>query len=296
MSDLAAGPEIERIAEHILRDSKCIGIFPTPVSKITAYTELKLDEGIDLSRIPESFLAKHGHAFREKVQSALSKILGAIDLREKTIYLDLQQNPNRKRFVQLHETGHHVLPWQKDIFCVDDETTLLAPEVKEEFELEASHFASVILFQHTIFDYESKKLPLSLKSAIALSERFGASRHASIRRYVERSPKRCALLVLEKASSNGDFSAPVRNYFQSRSFSKAFGQISWPSPLGMEHSFIQELKMGRKYHEDGTLNTTNDNMELVTLRYHFFHNTYNTFIFMFPPSEKISSRVRIITS
>lgn len=294
MKELPAGTEIDKIAENILRDSRSLGFFPTPVQNIIAYTELKLDAGVDLSDIPRSFLARYSQAIRNKIQSAISKILGAIDLREKTIYLNLDQNQNMKRFVQLHETGHHALPWQNEIFCVDNEASLLDPDIKDEFEQEASYFASAILFQLGVFDNELIKLPLSIKSAMILSDKFGASKHASIRRYVERSPKRCALLVLKKPSNNGEFSVSVRNYFQSRPFSEEFGQIRWPKTIGLQYAFVQDLLIGRKYHEGGSFKIVKKNSDLIEFCYHYFNNSYNTFILMFPPGEKIHSRVRIV--
>ena len=296
MSELPAQHEIDRIAENILRDSKSFGVFPTPIQNIIEFTELKIDEGVDLSTMHHSFLANLEHAMREKARMAMSKILGAIDIRKRTIYLDLSQHANRQRFVQLHETGHHALPWQTEIFCIDDEQTLLDPDVKNEFEREASYFASAILFQNNVFDFETGRLPLSLTSAMHLSDKFGASKHAAIRRYVERSPKRCALLVLEKPSLGREFTVPVRDYFQSQSFSEEFGQIFWPPILGLDHPFVQEVKRKRKFHEDGLLTATNENLELVPLKYHYFCNTFNTFVFMFPQGEKNRSRVKIITT
>src|SRR5258705_13162549 len=95
------GDEIDKIVRNVLMGSKAWGKFPTPVDGIVSYAELQIANGVDLSKVERGFFATKLHA----LQRALSKVLGAIDLREKTIYLDLSQKPERKRFITLHETG-----------------------------------------------------------------------------------------------------------------------------------------------------------------------------------------------
>jgi hypothetical protein len=42
----------------------------------------------------------------------------------------------------------------------------------------------------------------------------------------------------------------------------------------------------RKFHEDGFLTATNEQLELVPLKYHYFFNSFDTFVFMFPKGDK----------
>src|SRR5947209_8375175 len=104
--------EVDKIARNVLVGSKAWGKFPTPVDQIISYAELQVAKGVDLSKVEPGFFTTKLHTF----QRAISKVLGAIQLREKTIYLDLSQKPERQNFIKLHETGHDALPWQHDVY------------------------------------------------------------------------------------------------------------------------------------------------------------------------------------
>ena len=111
--------DIENVSFDILKQSKSLGVFPTPVDKIVEFCELKVDREACLSKIPNNYLSK----FSETLKSALRKVRGAIDTREKIIRLDLTQPIGRQKFVQLHECEkfranfhqffHHLHPFIK---------------------------------------------------------------------------------------------------------------------------------------------------------------------------------------
>ncbi|KAF0177798.1 MAG: hypothetical protein FD161_2242 [Limisphaerales bacterium] len=288
---LGAAKDIDKIAENILVASKAWGKFPTPVDQIVEFADLQVVKGVDLSKVEPDFLTSNFHF----LSKGLKKVLGLVDLRQKTIYLDQTQKEPRKNFVKLHEVGHKALSWQSDLKGFMDDEKSLDPEVDEEFEREASYFASDALFQLDIFDDEASKLPLGINSVKALAQKFGGSNHATIRRYVERSNKRCAVLVLHKPESNGEYSAKIRDYFQSPTFTAAFGQITWTNgKCGLDLVFVQEIKRGRKFHEDGQVALLTGSGEFVTFKFHFFNNTFNTFILILPLGEKIKSRIVIV--
>ncbi len=290
LSPLVTADEIEKIARNILIGSRAFGKFPTPVDDIIAFSELSLAKGVDLSEVQPSLIMA-GRLFAGKVSR---KVLGIFDFRDKTIYIDHSQRKSRKNFIKLHETGHGVISWQKDLIgCLDDQDTI-AQEIKEEFEREASFFASAGLFQLERFDEESAKLPLSLRSARALGEKFGGSAQAAIRRYVERSTKRCAVLVLNPLEQSNGIYAPIRNYFESLSFASEFGQLTWPDKCGWEFPFVKDMKFKRKEHITGKLSTTTASLKELDLDYHFFNSSYNVFVFLFPAGEKLPSRITIL--
>ncbi|HRE65798.1 MAG TPA: ImmA/IrrE family metallo-endopeptidase [Cyclobacteriaceae bacterium] len=278
--------DIENVSFDILKQSKSLGVFPTPVDNIVNYCELKVDKSNCLTKIPNNYLAKSSEALK----SALRKLRGAIDTREKVVYLDLSQNANRQKFVQLHEVGHDALPWQRKTFehHHDDDSTLDL-DTSVAFEAEANFFASGTLFQLDRFDEEASLLELTIRSPLALSKKFGGSVHATIRRYVERSPKRCALLVIEK---DGLLNFKVRNYFQSASFTKEFGMLKWPESLGPDQAFIVDCSF-RTMNTNGQFLFKGENGDL-TFQYHFFSNSFNYFIMILPFGEKIKSRVKLV--
>lgn len=280
--DLESAGEIEKIIRAHLVSSKAWGVFPTPVDKIVRFADLRVEKNFDLCRIEPGFLpARLG-----LVKSAISKVVGAIDFQKKTIYLDHSQKTPRKNFIKLHEVGHKACTWQNALGFLDDEKTL-SLDVKRQFEREANYFASGALFQLDRFDAEMAKLPLALSSPLILAKKFGGSRHASIRRYVQHSRRRCALLVLHEPHDDGKYQVKISHYFQSDSFSADFGDILWPKrTCGLEFPFVQEIKRKRRFHEDGNIGLKTKAGNTVKFRYHFLNNSFNTFILVMPAGEK----------
>lgn len=281
--------ELDAIAHNLLKGAKAFGVYPTPIERIVAEAELSIAHGVDLSQIEPSFLERFGDGFRR----TMKKFLGICDISQKVIYLDHSQKPNRNNFVTLHETVHGVVPWQRALLTAMDDEQTLDPDVKEIFEREANYGASSLLFQLEHFDDEARKLPLSIESPMALGQKFGGSVHAAIRRYVQRSTKRCAVLVLHPPEQNGQYGVRPRNYFQSEAFTNEFGTLSWPEFCHWDFPFVPDLKFNRRLHKKGTISlpTADGTTEF---EYHFFNNTFNSFVFILPKGEHIRSRVRII--
>ena len=171
MNEVTSKNDIEKISYEILKGSKCFDIFPTPVDRIVEYTELVVHSGIDLSKIQPSYLSRATDALKR----ALNKVRGALDRKEKIIYLDSSIKASKKNFVKLHEVGHEVLPWQHSIYeALEEDDNTLNIETREEFEMEANLFASTTLFQCDRFYSEMDKLGLSINSSMQLAKQFGA--------------------------------------------------------------------------------------------------------------------------
>lgn len=290
MIDAYTKQEIDKIAYELLKSSKALDKFPTPVDEIIAHADLLVEMSVDLSKIETGFLKRFNFDFSK----LLSKVRGILDRKQKKIYLDLSQPVARKNFVKLHEAGHHLLPWQKQIFdCLDNHQTL-SHDVQEQFEAEANYFASVVLFQHDRFQQQMSKLDLSIGAPIALAKTFGASNHATMRKFVESSTKRCALLVLEKpdfAVKSATYTA--RDYFQSEKFTSSFGEITWPEQFEYSWAFVKDYTHGRKMKMDGmiVLPTKKGEQEF---EYHFFNTSWNGFVLIFPKNENRKSKVTYI--
>lgn len=293
MFDLPSKSDIERVSLDLLKQSKAIDIFPTSVDKIMNYSNLNFENGVDLSNLDQSFLSKYTEKVAQKFIEAMGLVRGFIDRREKIIYLDLSQNFNRQNFVKLHEVGHDVLYWQREILEYIDDDSTLDSNVQDEFEAEANYFASTTLFQHDRFEHEMHKLELGIKSPMVLAKQFGASNHATLRRYVECSNNRCALIVLEKNPSPGRLiSCSKRDYFQSEKFTETFGNIELPDTFGYTWSFTKEFIFKKKFHEAGKITLPTEN-GIIEFNYHFFNNTFNAFVFIFPNGEVNKVRTKI---
>ncbi|GAA3929025.1 ImmA/IrrE family metallo-endopeptidase [Chitinophaga oryziterrae] len=290
MIDAYTKQEIDKIAYELLKSSKALDKFPTPVDEIIAHAELLVEMGVDLSKIENGFLQR----FNLDFSKIFAKIRGILDRKEKKIYLDLSQPVSRRNFVKLHEAGHHLLPWQKETFdCLDNQQTL-SHDVREQFEVEANYFASVVLFQHDRFQQQMCKLDLSIGAPLALAKTFGASNHATMRKFVETSTKRCALLVLKKpevAVITATYTA--RDYFQSEKFTYSFGEIAWPEQFGYNWAFVKDYTNGRRMKMDGMIVLLTKNGE-QEFEYHFFNTTWNGFVLIFPKNENRKSKVTYI--
>lgn len=285
--------DIEKVSYDLLKSSNSLDVFPTPVDNIVQYSELFVNYDINITDVHKSYI-KHAS---DVLYKAIAKVRGLLDRKKKVIFLDLTQLPTRKNFVKLHEVGHEVLPWQKNIHDIlEDDDDSLSTHTTEEFEIEANYFASVTLFQHDRFISEMSKLNLGIESAIHLSKLFGASIHATLRRFVECSPKRCALLILEKLPTSG--LAPKyskRDFFSSTPFNKTFGELNLPCEFGYKWPFIKDYYFSKKGIRKGSINLSTENGE-ADFNYHFFNNSFNGFVLIFPIGEKITSKTKIIIS
>ncbi len=291
LDDFTKG-EIAKVSHDLLKISKGYDVFPTPVDKILDCSNLIVNKTINLSTVEPTFYNRLSISFTQ----AFDKFRALLDRREKTIYLDLSQTRQRQNFVKLHEIGHEVLPWQKETYEFLDSDDTLDPYQKEQFEAEANFFASLTLFQHNRFEKEMKPLPLSMDSAHYLAKRFGSSVHAALRRYVEHSDCRCALLILQDISGQGLFpQCTVRDYFTSPLFEKDFGKIEWNTTLGFTWSFVKDYYYKKKYKKDGQISLKTSNGS-VDFQYHFFDNSYNAFVLFFPMNEKTKSKIKFVVS
>jgi Zn-dependent peptidase ImmA (M78 family) len=292
MFDLPSKSDIEKISYELLKQSKSLGVFPTPVNKLIEYSDLRFASNVDLSKVNKSFLDKLTDEVSKKFVKTMSLVRGILDRRERIIYLDLSQLASRQNFVKLHEQGHDILPWQNKVLqCLDDDETL-DPNTQEEFEAEANYFASSTLFQLETFDEEMRKLELGIKTPMHLATKFGSSRHAALRKYVERTNYRCALIVLEKSKQGIFTECLLRNLFCSISFLKTFGEMEFPSTLDFNWSFAREYCQGKRFHENGEINLVTKN-GMTNFNYHFFNNNYNGFVLLFPNGEVKTKRTKI---
>jgi hypothetical protein len=206
-----------------------------------------------------------------------------VDLRENIIYLKAHLYPQKCTFTTFHEAGHKVLPWQCSAYMYLDDESTLDPSTHLLFEREANQFAADVLFQIDRFDKEADDLPLRISSPTALAQRYGASAHATIRRFVERNRRSCALCVVERASFEGKRSAMprVRNQVQSEAFTQRFGMVDWNAYLSTCPSLLKSILYPYRYeHEECSIPDRNGLP--VLCNFEIFANSYDTLILLLP--------------
>ena len=265
--------DIKKWSHDLLVSSRCIDTFPTPADKLAAFINLKVSPE-DLSRVTPIYINRDSSI----IQKLLGQLRGLLVREAKVIFLDRSCNLERQRFTLLHEVGHN-LPWQVAIASMhaDDDFTL-SPETKEQFEAEASYFASETMFQGDKFAEMVKNEPLTIQTAIKVSPFFGASIHATLRRLVEFSPARCALLVMKEPNST---KATLRDLFHSQSFLSDIGNIHFDESLDyLRYSFVESYVRREKSAHGKFLASVNESS--IELRYEYFFNGYNGFVLIYP--------------
>lgn len=298
--------EIDKISYNLLKDSKSLDVFPTPVDQILKYSNFAIDNSIDLRNVNQSFfdfLKEKAEKQTLNLKAALSKVLGVFDRHEKTIYIDtsLHKNIGRKNFVKLHEVGHGILSWQNDIMLALDDDETLSEEIELQFETEANYFASITLFQHDRFISEIEKSSLGLGTVMQLSKKFGSSVHSTLRNYVLKSENKCVLLVLNninKAEKSKLYTSKLskRDIFYSSKFLKELGTLNLPVEFGFKWNFIQDFMFDKRYNEKGEIDLITTEGEEIECMYHFFDNTYNSFVLIFPKGEKNKAKIKYVLS
>jgi hypothetical protein len=220
--------QLRQIREHAckaLEKAGALGCFPTPVDDVIAAAKhlVNAHEEID-----EGFLAKARKKVGNALKRAISKVMGVLDVTARTMHLDKLLPIHKLPFLKLHELGHGVLPWQREMFKLTEDCALtIDPDVSELFERESNAFASEVLFQLDSFSKEAADDPLGLKTPLRLSKRYGASVYSSVRRYVSTSARTCAVIVLDPPvpKLHDGFAAALRRVVASSQFHAQFGEL-----------------------------------------------------------------------
>ncbi|MCC7144494.1 MAG: ImmA/IrrE family metallo-endopeptidase [Candidatus Eisenbacteria bacterium] len=217
------------------------------------------------------------------MKRAVDKIIGILDRRDRTIYLDQTAYKTRRTFVTLHEIGHDYLPWQHDLYAfIEESDYTIDPETLDQFEQEANFFASEVLFQAGRFEQEARSKPLALRTAIDLSKRYGASCYATARRYVTTNVHPCALVVLEppEGTLTTGLTVRPRRVICSPSFLERFGGLSLPNTFGPSHLFTSfALRSGFSSPQLSTLRRGQHQEHCLV---EGFNTTYNALVLLYP--------------
>ena len=285
--------EIRRYARGALREADVIDVIPAPLDKIT--------EALGLTK--EDLFEVGIETMPDKMKRAAAKfsglILGALS-KEKTLYVNSSQGGPRGRFTQAHELGHESLPWHSAFFYVDDKTAL-DPSTKLQMEAEANAFAAELLFGIDRFGDEADAYAPSLGVPLQLSNKFGVSRHAALRRYASTSRYPVALITMGRnlVGSQAGFPVIQDQCETSALFLSKYGPINTLVGKRMttvEHPSVAVLaEMSSAVHGepvDVTLDTKRGNM---TFQGHLFFNQYCRFILL-TQQCRLGRKIRVLPS
>ncbi len=240
LDDLESRDEIGRLTERLLSKADAHYRFPTPVDDIVAAAGLLEPRTSMLASPILEAAPPHVSAAIKKLGRRVRAVL---DRKTREIHLhpdiDVQ---TRRSFKKLHEVAHDVYPWQKELAYADDDSTL-SWSTRLLFEREANQGAAELLFQRRIFQEVAAEYRIGMGSVIALAEQFGASIHATFRRYIESSSASVAGLVLEPSPATLlPLSYDRHEAIHSRAFSLRMGEsTAWPRRLDFPRFDFLEL-------------------------------------------------------
>jgi hypothetical protein len=278
LEGLASGDDIARETDRLLKRAGAYDRFPTPVDDIVQAAGLA--EAPDFV-LDESAIARVPRQFRAALRRASAKLQGALDRRERVVHVsDLVTNEGKRNFVKLHEVTHAVLPHQQQMLYADNHETL-SPTVKAIFEQEANQGAAELLFQRDRFTDDARGLEVGVAAVAHLAARYGASLHATFRRYAEthRLPVMVIRLSAEE-SSDGSYN----RYEQpcSAAWVSHFGQPAYPRQLTpARHDFLAAIEHSLDEVQIRDLTGCNEVVSVEALQ-----TPYATFLILWVPGRR----------
>ncbi len=280
--------KVRKYADLLLRKASAYGRFPTPVKDLVEASKLEVSRESVLSKVGLDGLYRHLPNFvklaPETIKSAAEKLLGLLDLRDRTIHLAPDIHPKRKIFVTVHEIGHEILPHQRKLFQILEESAKeIDPDTKELFELEASLFASDVLFQRDGFTKEAADHQIGINVPVSLSKKYGSSAYAAARRYAARHHLPCVLVVFEPPVSvdGGQRVMDLRRAIPSPLFEKQFGTVGWPERCDEGHFFLQHCP-ARGFSRPRPVRIRDRNGDPQACFAEVFNSTYHVLYLIYP--------------
>jgi Zn-dependent peptidase ImmA (M78 family) len=240
---------VRKEAERALRQAGTLGTLPTPIDEIMAVAKVvEVKEDVLNPNFLERMRAR-AVAAGQAVKRAATKVLGLFHATEGLVFINQTLMLVKKRFVGLHEAGHGFLPWQRPMYAlVEDCQKALDGETAELFDREANVFASEVLFQLDTFRDMAESEPFEIWTPVRLATQFRASNYASVRQYVSKSNRACAVLVLNMPEINAEdgFQATLRRAVQSARFTVFFGRHAWRELYTPDDEFGALVPLGKR--------------------------------------------------
>ena len=276
LKDLASADDIAEHVGRLLRLADVGERLPTPVEDIVAAAGLTRTNEIVLS---ESMIQRAPANMQRLLNSAARKVKGVLDRRERIIQIAADNSTARERFVTCHEVAHDILPWQATLAVLGDDQRTLSPQVTVVFEREANQGAAELLFQRDLLARISRDYPISITTPVILAECFGASIHATFRRWVESIDAVACGLVLDPRLIKGR----RRRYEQilTPQWRQRFGSDGFPIDLG-----VQGFPFASQALCDGTVVLVDVNGTPVEVRYETQKTPYRRFVLLRLPQRE----------
>jgi len=226
-------------------------------------------------------------------------VSAVLDRRAKEIHISPEiQHEGRRRFKQVHEISHHILPWQSELAYADDYTTL-SWSTRSQFEREANQGGAELLFQRRLFTEMAAQYKIGFAAIVDLANQFGSSYHAAFRRFVETHRQPMAGFVLECSPCRIEPSVGYkrREAVNSTAWPARFDPaVRWPPILyAPPYDFVKEIPRVNGFVPPRVqLGYPDLNGEIADLNVELFSNTYDVFVLIWVPQRERLKRERVI--
>lgn len=299
LEGLDSHEDIVRLTDRLLHKADAYGRLPTPVEDILAAANLEEAPDTFLSESSIATMPAHLHRVLRRVSG---KVHAALDRKARVVHINPATDlVGKKAFKRLHETAHDLFPWQHIgdglIGFADDEMTL-SRRTTILFEREANQGAAELLFQRERFAEMAADYAIGCAAIIELAKFFGASRHATFRRYVEThsgalagvvlSPHPCGREPLAFQRHEAMCSTRWRDLFED--------PAGWPPVLNAQpFSFVEQARACSAIGPpNGEWTHIDRNNEAATLKIEAMSNSYKTFVMAWLPRRELLKRRRVI--
>jgi len=301
LEDLDSHAEIARLTDALLRRADAYGRLPTPVGDILAAASL--DEA------PETFLTAKSIAqapehLRGLLRGMKGKVHAVLDRRTREVHINPELDLDGQRaYKRLHETSHDLFTWQhigdgEDGFA--DDAMTLSMKTTILFEREANQGAAELIFQRDRLASIASDYTISCATVVELANKFGSSRHAAFRRYVETHRGAVAGVVLNAGPcAREPLTFRRREAVCSPSWRERFEDPTvWPRTLTAEpFGFVEQARAaGALGLPEGEWRYPDRDNEMTTLKVEAMTNTYRTFVLVWVPRRELLKRRRVIAN
>jgi hypothetical protein len=297
LEDLESYEDIMRLSDRLLRTAGAYGRFPTPVGDILAAA--KLEEASD-TFLSEGSIAMMPAHLRGVLRRVSGKVHAALDRKTRVVHINPATDlVGAKAFKRLHETSHDLFPWQhidegRNGFA--DGQMTLSGRTTITFEREANQGAAELLFQRDRFAEMAGDYAIGCATIIELAGLFGASRHATFRRYVERHSGVLAGVALDVQPCGHEPLAVRRSEaICSKAWRERFEDpAAWPAILRSDSfSFVEQTQTvaGERSGRRGWTVVDRNKMP-TTLEVDTMSNSYRNFVLIWMPRREVFKRRR----